>query len=303
MSKSHKIHSKGSSGHGKRGSDDNQGPPLSFLFMANRLDIASPDRDIYYHHLPPSSPRGYHGEVASKVMRYSNGQVTEAAGYQWIRNTDDPNLPNNYGRLCRFDAAQGVWYMMDTGDYWHAEVYKTFAVAACNPLLPIMVVDQDPLVNETGPWHLLQIFHPRGRLEGVSQVVTPFSEMSGGGGPVRYVAGKSPSWIPGLLPKTYRSPRANPPPSTGLGGELPIILGLMALSASSSRTNEVFLGRNARWQRGAWSFRDQPASYPATAQDDPKAFLVNVFLDPDNGYGSTPETLYNFEWKCAVVHG
>lgn len=39
---------------------------------------------------------------------------------------------------------------------------------------------------------------------------------------------------------------------------------------------------------------------PDTADDDPCAFLVKVFLDPENP-ASTAESLAGFEWRSAVV--
>ncbi|KAJ4321274.1 hypothetical protein N0V84_005408 [Fusarium piperis] len=166
-----------------------------------------------------------------------------------------------------------------------------------------MVVNQDPLVSSEG-WDLLRIFHPP-VYRGLSQVVTLESPMANGGAPVRYVAGRSPSWIPGLLPRTYRSPSANAPDSRGLGGELPIILGLMALTPeqnkeSNDSTNQLFLGRNG-WRRNEWrGGNDAPKGYPDTAQDDPCAFLVKVFLDPDNPM-STAEYLKWVEWNDILV--
>lgn len=184
-------------------------------------------------------------------MRYYDGQVSEARGYHWYRDAQYPA-----GQLLRLD--QHGNYMVDPATQCciPAAEYKTFSVAACNPLLPIMVYDQDPLVSPTGGWELLRLFHPRGNHTGLSQVVTLDSPMGEGGAPVRYAAGKSPSWMPGLLPKTYRSPISNAPESQGLGGELPIILGLMALSprrdpSGNDLTNQMFLERNV-WRQNVW---------------------------------------------------
>ncbi|RSL64712.1 hypothetical protein CEP54_004535 [Fusarium duplospermum] len=241
----------------------------------------------------------YSGEYPSKVMRYSNGEVSEALGYYWYRPEE-----GGAGYLMRLDHSGQ--YVMDpeTGECFCATEYKTFSVAACNPLLPIMVVDQDPLTDATGGWELLRIFHPRDNRIGLSQVVTLESPMGDGGAPVRYVAGRSPSWMPSLLPRTYRSPSRDPPESRGLGGELPIILGLMALSprkdaSGNESTNQLFLDRNL-WRHNEWRYNDAPKGYPDTAQDDPCAFLVKVFLDPQNP-ATTAENLAWFEWQTPVV--
>ncbi|KAM0421536.1 hypothetical protein ACHAPT_010710 [Fusarium lateritium] len=253
-------------------------------------------------------------------MRYSNGEVSEAGGYYWYRPE-----PQGVGGLMQLDH-NGNCIVADTGSYLYAEEYKTFSVAACNPLLPIMVTDQDPLVSPTGAWELLRIFHPRGNLAGLSQVVTLESRMGDGGAPVRYVAGRSPSWMPNLLPRTYRSPNSRAPGSAGLGGELPIILGLMALAAernpsTNDPVDQLFLRQHA-WRRYEWKNGNDPpkgCEYlplahrfgstktddlvlidPDTAEDDPCVFLVKVFLDPENP-ACTSETLVRFEWHTAVV--
>ncbi|KAI8715095.1 hypothetical protein NCS52_01016300 [Fusarium sp. LHS14.1] len=294
--KSHKSKNSGST-HGRK-SSGSQAPALSFLFLINKLVIQEPERDEYYHHIPPRYPEKYAGEVASKVMRYSNGEVSEARGYYWYRDEQNPA-----GQLARLDQGRNVMVDPATGYYVFAEEYKTFAVAACNPLLPIMVVQTDPWVYQTN-WELLRIFHPP-HSPGRSQVVTLESNMGPGGAPVRYVAGRSPSWMPGLLPRTYRSPTSHAPASTGLGGELPIVLGLMALCAdkvsnSNDAINRLFLADQA-WRRNEWRGGDTPKGYPDTADDDPCAFLVKVFLDPENRAGSTAESLAGFEWRSAVV--
>ncbi|KAJ4162999.1 hypothetical protein NW754_014421 [Fusarium falciforme] len=45
---------------------------------------------------------------------------------------------------------------------------------------------------------------------------------------------------------------------------------------------------------------DAPKGYPGTAQDDPCAFLVKVFIDPDNP-GCTAEHLKWVEWNSVLV--
>ncbi|KAF4465247.1 hypothetical protein FALBO_7919 [Fusarium albosuccineum] len=289
-----------SSGHHRRP----RAPSVGFLFIVNKLVIEAPDVDAYQHHIPPTTVNGYRGEFPSTAMRYRDGEITPATGFQWYRDTT--SLPAS-GKLLWADG-NGGWAPDGAGGVWGAQEYKTFAVAACNPLLPIMVVDQDPLAtHSTGCWELLRIFHPRQPdLVGISQVAIPESPMGQGGNPVRYVAGRSPSWMPSLLPKTYRSPLSSAPSSRGLGGELPIILGLMALSADNKErnaaTDEVFLGVNGhgrKWRNGEWRGNDPPKGYPDTAQDDPRVFLVKVFYDPEHPI--TPETFRWFEWQNAIV--
>ncbi|KAF4970856.1 hypothetical protein FSARC_2222 [Fusarium sarcochroum] len=291
--------SKHTSGGRKGSSSQPTGP--GFLFIVNKLIIREPERDIYHHYIPPLSPEKYHGEVPSKVMRYRNGEVSEATDFYWLREID--MLPAPQGQLLRLDGYGN--YLVDQAgqSYPPAQEYKTFGVAACNPLLPIMVIDQDPLVSRTSGWELLRIFHPP-NLPGLSQVVTIHSPMGIGGAPVLHAAGRSPSWMPSLLPETYRMPRRSAPRSSGLGGELPIILGLMALSAphdtNNTSINGVFLGHERTWRRGVWNSTDAPRGHPPTASDDPSGFIVKVFFDPDNPY-SNEYDLNSLEWENPIV--
>ncbi|KAJ4251928.1 hypothetical protein NW762_011228 [Fusarium torreyae] len=291
-----------SSKHTPGGRKGSSSQPISpgFLFIVNKLIIREPERDIYLHHIPPRLPQQYHGEVPSKVMRYRNGEVSEATDYHWYREIE--MLPAPQGQLLRLDD-YGNYLRDQTGQCYPAQEYKTFGVAACNPLLPIMVIDQDPLVSQTAGWELLRIFHPP-NLSGLSQVVTNDSPMGVGGAPVLHAAGRSPSWMPSLLPETYRMPRRSAPRSEGLGGELPIVLGLMALSAphdlNNASVDRVFLGHDRAWRHGVWNNRDAPKGHPPTASDDPNGFIVKVFLDPDNPY-SNEYDLNSLEWERAIV--
>ncbi|CAF3651745.1 unnamed protein product [Fusarium graminearum] len=294
MSKSSK-----STKHSTRKGSSSSSQPIypGFLFITNKLIINEPDRDLYRHLIPPRLPSQYSGEIPSKVMRYRNGDITEAPDFYWLRDTNS----GPHGQLLRLDG-QGGHVLDQSNMIYTGDEYKTFGVVACNPLLPIMVAEHDPLVS-SGHWDLLRIFHPTNR-PGLSQVATDNSRMGAGGGPVPYVAGSSPSWMPGLVPRTYRSPRSGAPRSAGLGGELPIILGLMALNAprepGNTSVHNVFLGHNRIWRHGQWISTDAPRGHPPTASDDPTGFVVKVFLDPDDPY-STPEWLFNLEWENAVV--
>ncbi|KAK7419712.1 hypothetical protein QQZ08_010725 [Neonectria magnoliae] len=267
--------------------------------MVNELRYNRPEQDNYHNLIPPTSPSAYTNEITSKVFRYMDGTVDEAPGIFWLRHTE-------------FPAEGGLWWRdLETGELYPVEKYGCSAVFACNPHLPIMFTLYDPLeTNTRSSWQLLQIFHPRGNLSGVSQIATEDSSMTRGGGLVRHAAGARPTWIPSLLPATYRSPISSPPTSRGLGGELAVILGLMALSAepdltnTNNNTNVVFLGSGrsaARWQNRRWLHDEKPKGYPQTDRDDPRGFLVNIFLDPWNPLGSTPESLHGFQWNHAVV--
>ncbi|KAI8654177.1 hypothetical protein NCS56_01374300 [Fusarium sp. Ph1] len=258
-----------SSFRGRRGSSRSRRGQdgLSFLFVVNKLLISEPEEDSYGSLIPPRSPKQYLGEIPSTVMRYYDGEVSEAVGYQWYR---DPDAPTGY--LLRYDGEMN----------W------------------------DPLLYLSN-WELLRVHHPREVRVGLSQITTSGSPVEmDAGGPLRYVAGKSPSWMPALIPSSYCNPYSDAPDSRGLGGELAIILGLMALTErpkgpTENEATDVFLEKRC-WRRYGWRRNHQPEGHPATAQDVPNGFLCAVFLDPENPR-STEESLHTFEWQTAIVNG
>ena len=195
-------------------------------------------------------------------MRYRDGKVSEASAYHFDRDETPPGQPK----------AQGiVWAYCSDGSTVDASLYSSFTVFACNPLLPIVVAEGDPSTYSDVRYHPLQFFHPSAEhpLRGISQAAFEDSPMGQGGAPVKYVAGQSPSWMPALVPESYRNPyRHTVPPSIGLAGELPIVIGLMAFSEArsesgvSNRVNEIFLGRpghNGRWRDRRWTHNHRPA--------------------------------------------
>lgn len=222
-----------------------------------RLDEDLLNGDPWYNRVPPTEPRGFAGEISSYVMRYRNGQVEVARGYGWWRGEfDGAAWPP--GIICMVGADGNPVYT-DEGQPQYCQKYKELAVYSCNPLLPIVVDNGDPLSSsaqlDRSP---LLFFHPPSQ-PGVSQAVHPDSPMGQGPTPCKYVAGASPSWISSLVPRTYRNPY-NAVASVGLAGELPIVLGLMAFSEHSSVT-QTFLGDGAahgRWRGGFWFHKDAP---------------------------------------------
>ncbi|PHH78253.1 hypothetical protein CDD82_3149 [Ophiocordyceps australis] len=287
------------SGHSSRRRErtaSSRGPSrssFSFLFVVNELEFykepgADIFRDVWHNELPPRSCTGYSGERAGKVLRYRDGEVMEASDYVWYRG--GLGVPGRcYSNL---EEAPG---------YSHAAVF------ACNPHLPLVVIRDDPLMldDAKSSMHALHFFHPR-HLPGLSQATTssPDDVLPRGGAPVKYVAGRSPSWMPGLVPSVYANPWLEPPPSCGLGGELAIIIGLMAFSKSGPDVEDVFLGTHGRggyWHNSLWTSRAAPSYYPRSTQETPRGFYIGVFYDPDNAEGSSQEAIHGFEWNSAVV--
>lgn len=239
--------------------------PRSFLFVANELSVRDDDTfhkgDGWYNRIPPIEPKGFAGEIPGSVMRYQNGQVTNAPGYEWFRERFDGTAWPP-GHVLRYNA-DGSNMFDDEGNLECAIMYKQLAVFSCNPLLPIAVFNGDPLSTASLARAPLLFFHPPTQ-PGISHAVHPDSPMEPGPAVCKYVAGASPSWMPSLVPKTYRNP-FNPGPSYGLSGELPIILGLMAFSESTAGEGEAasrtFLGDGAhpgRWSDGHWHHTAAP---------------------------------------------
>ncbi|EGR49365.1 uncharacterized protein TRIREDRAFT_106467 [Trichoderma reesei QM6a] len=280
--------------------------PRSFLFVINELTLHDDDRlhrgDDWYNRVPPSEPRCFDREITGTVMRYHNGQVTEARGYQWLRG--DFDITRNAwptGYLYRYDSADSPMLTVD-GNFQCASVYKQLAVFSCNPLLPIAVLIGDPL-SASSLARVPLLFHHPDHQPGVSHAVHPDSRLRGGGVMCKFVAGASPSWMPSLVPKTYRNPY-EPGPSRGLSGELPIILGLMAFSEARSEGEDIarriFLEDN-RWRNGEWRHAATPKGYARSALENPLGFLITVFYDPENEEYSNEERLDDMEFGDVIV--
>ncbi|KAL7795294.1 hypothetical protein V8C37DRAFT_37506 [Trichoderma ceciliae] len=278
--------------------------PTTFLFVVNelrvRLDEDLINGDPWFNRVPPTQPSGFEGEIPGCVMRYHNGQVTEAPGYAWAREGfQGTSWPRGYVYLYGPD---GVPYYTD-GDLKRATMYRELAVFSCNPLLPIVVDNGDPLSSNTAlDRSPLLFFHPPSQ-PGVSQAVHPDSSMELGPAPCKYVAGASPSWIPSLVPKTYRNPY-NAIPSVGLAGELPIVIGLMAFSEpggdeQGESVTQTFLG--GRWSGGQWHHTAAPRGYARSTAEDPRGFLVTIYYDPENPAYSTEDRMFDLQWKRVLV--
>ncbi|KAH6611465.1 hypothetical protein Trco_001485 [Trichoderma cornu-damae] len=284
----------------------------SFLFVVNELRVRLNEDlhngDHWYNRVPPTEPSGFEGEIPSRVMRYRNGQVEEAVGYRWAREAfQESAWPPGY--VFKYDP-DGIPTYTERGEIIKAAVYKEMAVFSCNPLLPIVVINGDPL-SATGPLDRspLLFFHPPHQ-QGVSQAVHPESLMDPGPRICKYAAGAAPSWMPSLVPETYRNPY-DPVQSAGLAGELPIVLGLMAFSEpvvgeEGESVTQIFLGDHTlhgRWHCRRWKHSAAPRGYALSAAEHPRGFLVAIFKDPDNQEFSTEPYLSDMEWNGIIVHG
>ncbi|KAG5925971.1 hypothetical protein E4U42_003774 [Claviceps africana] len=290
-------------------------PPVSFLFVVNEIviDYDTPQtrhigmpKDDWHNYLPPQRREQYAGEKQSEVLRFQAGRIERASSdlvrYYWMRR----HLGEEGGILGQF-VGQPAFY---------AQPYKRASVFSCNPLLPVIVAEDDVLVRPDATFHALHFLHARS----VSQASYPFDyapsvalppAIAALGPPLKYVAGAAPTWVPSLVPSTYANPyRAGL--SGGLGGELAIVLGLMAFHSArpSERgrcVDEVFLGKPSEssglWKDYHWRTTSSPPGYPLSMQETPRGFLVHICFDPENPQGSTAQNLAVLEWQGPLVLG
>ncbi|KAL6834931.1 hypothetical protein V8C40DRAFT_97811 [Trichoderma camerunense] len=300
-------------GDGGRHSTNNLHPdPKSFLFVINELKVTKDDTynegDVWFNRVPRTNSSGYEGETHGRVLRYQNGRVTAAPGYEWYRaDFNETAWPPGY--VLMYNPDESPMYN-EYGTPAYATVYKQLSVFSCGPFLPIVVINGDPLtadpLSNDSPSRMPLMFHHPPLQKGISHAVHPEGHMEPGPGPCKYVAGANPSWMPSLVPTIYSHP-SNPGPSNGLAGELPIILGLMAFSESKDvegALDRTFLGdgvHRGRWRDGQWHRTEAPRGYVRSADDDPRGFLITVLFDPENPDHSNTFSLNTMEREEVIV--
>ncbi|KAK6075500.1 hypothetical protein SCUP515_05933 [Seiridium cupressi] len=262
----HAESSASSPGKGKSSSRSRDDYNANFLFVVNELNLNPeypPAADRWGNIIPPETPNGYAQETVGQVFRYRNGRVTLEEIYIWYR----PDLGD------RGDI--GYW-TQDTDEAGNAlpvfnplTAYSTFSIFNCGPFLPCVYGIGD-VSEDQGDFDGCRAlhFHHTG---GVSQA-SP-------NGSCKYVAGRNASFIDGLISAAYRNVEAHAPRSTGLGGEVGLIIGCMALSQSPGTV-------------------DRP-----TSVQDPRGVLVHIALDPSGDLGTSAEEISDFEWYGISVAG
>ncbi|KAI3541741.1 hypothetical protein CABS03_14548 [Colletotrichum abscissum] len=173
--------------------------------------------------------------------------------------------------------------------------YKTYSVFNCWRFLPCLVTNVDiSAVDEPYPggFHSIAFEKPDQTAPGVTRIVSP-------GGPQRHVSGTQPSWIPHLLPHTFATPDSSAPRSIGLGGDLPIILALLALMKRPGDTERVFW--DGLWNRNGFHERRSSRADPDPT-GSPRGVMVQICCDSCND-NSTTEMIEGFEARCCVIFG
>ncbi|KAL1862603.1 hypothetical protein VTK73DRAFT_6730 [Phialemonium thermophilum] len=281
---------------------------VDFLFVVNWLNADQSvfdndlplEKDQWANPLPYSLPSYYGPETVGPVYRYRDGDVTLAHDYSWIRPR--PHAP---GCICRVD---------DRGGVVPAVAYKTYSVFRCWRFLPFVWVPSDITVVEetsamtTGDGSSSSAGYNNNNDDDIGFRPLRFSDgyqrygdalcsepsISKIGFPgCLHVMGRGPSWMPSLVPASFSNPEASAPSSRGLTGELPVILGLMALS-QWDRFDPV-----AQWRRGHWLGAPRYDLENVPGPDEiPRGVLVQVCWDRDVG---SAESIYDFEEWSVVV--
>ncbi|KAI1115580.1 hypothetical protein F5Y14DRAFT_449936 [Nemania sp. NC0429] len=293
---SHSGSKSSSSKSGKKGNGATHGPGqagFSFLFVINEISInprAAPNVDQWGARMPPENPHDYEGETQGTVFRYRDGAVEVAEGYYWYREqgvVDAQTGLRPAGSIVRLDGA--------SGSQWPMETYSAFTVFNCWGPLPCVYEKADALSAFVGAygagqrWNVMSFQAPDPGSSGLTRVSAA--------GNSQVVTGKNPSWMPSIVPELFWNASSHAPTSTGLGGELPVIIAQMALSQPRGQTDVPFLSR--WWHHGHWL----PGNHRNTVRHplDIRGVLVVVALDNyENPLGSSVEHLQYFE-NGAVV--
>ncbi|KAM7188932.1 hypothetical protein V8F20_010344 [Naviculisporaceae sp. PSN 640] len=275
------------------------GNDLRFLFVVNEVTFNRNFNqrfpvDSWLNEIPPSAVEAYGPEIVGPVFQYDCGRVSLAQEYYWYRQG-----AGFAGGIARHGANGSSHFML---------AYKTATVFSCSPHLPIIVSECDvsceptfvfhnaPLGGvEPARWNILSFIKQRG-----------FSQVNAEARDSPYVLGGNPSWIPALVPKVYQNHEENAPRSTGLGGDLATIIGLMAFHGERERASEVFLAGN--WQQNRWHGSPRaPNGYPKTPHDPPRGFVVHIALNipADDVDEATADAYKNdfelLEWNTVFV--
>jgi hypothetical protein len=187
--------------------------------------------------LPPRVAAAFGPEHSGRVFCYRNGQVSHMPEYRWRR----PNgLRPGYIECRRQGSDEGGSIPPFT---YTLQPYKSYTVCDCGPFLPRIFTDVDAMST-----NLADVMAPSDRYHAVHfEAFGGISYANNVG--VKHVASRNASWVGSLVPNAYRNIIADIP-SQGLGGDLGIILGLMALTQRPGDTDDAF---RRYWNGNRWS--------------------------------------------------
>ena len=243
---------------------------FSFLFVVNEL--ADPPggglgvrMDQWGNILPPhnipGTVQGFADGRAGPVFRYRDGVVTSLEGqYFWARQ------PNGEGII-----KSSMLVDPQTNEWSATTPYATYTVFHGWRFLPFFWMASDAVITNSEAPNSMQMLY---RLHFQDRREWPgLSEINAVGYPL-LLFGRRPSWIASLVPKIYANRTPECPLSVGLAGELPVILGLMALSQPRGHCHEGF----KFWQNGYWTMASEEPADAGIAF----TLLLNPYF-PTNG--------------------
>lgn len=215
---------------------------------------------------PPTSPDSYtqQEDLRTPVMLYCDGTIMDVSHIYWWARDHETGVGAIY------------YYGEPQTDPYQAVPYNQATICCCHPLLPFAVVNADATVCDTQvmadgdginelTWEPLRFFFPLGTdgiITGVSQAVFTCSlgPDSPGGATRTHVAGRNPSWLRSLVPPSYENHSPVAPTSKGLGGDLAILLGLMAFTAPGGQGVSRASTVSQRWRNRKWHSDRAPPS-------------------------------------------
>jgi hypothetical protein len=211
---------------------------VNFLFVVNELNMNQdhpPSADRWGNYTPPDTPNGYVHESVGRVFRYHDGIITPEEKHMWYRS--DVGERGDIGYWTQeADEAGNALPLFNA-----LATYSTFAVFNCGPFLPLVygVGDVSEDHSDFDGWRALHFHH----VSGVSQA-------SPNGGH-KCLAGRNTDFIDRLVPRAYCNSEARAPQSKGLGGEIGLVIGMMALSQSPGMIDTAF--HSQAWAGNKWT--------------------------------------------------
>ncbi|KAH7323996.1 hypothetical protein BKA65DRAFT_481778 [Rhexocercosporidium sp. MPI-PUGE-AT-0058] len=247
-------------------------PYTSFLFVVNGVTLNEdtqdggipPRTDHFGRWLPPAFAAGFGAQTPGTVFRWSNGDISTAAGYAW---------DEGYGRTPNGDTL---------------EIYKATTMFWCNPFYHFMVASGDATTRNLDSsvpedtWYAIN-FHHDEDLSRVDYVAN------------QDLVGNGRDFIADLGLNVYRNTDQDAPRSGGLAGNLAILIGLVAFSCKRRDLNEVLV-RDRAWRGYRWHGHNH-----SNGRTDTRGMVVSVYRDPDNPDGSTEEALDRLEWNSGYL--
>jgi hypothetical protein len=259
----------------------------SFLFIVKELGInddeieggVPPRVDLGGYWAPPIYAQGLYPPAQAQLYRWTEGGTISAA-----------SDCRRYGTAWR------------SGKMTPLTAYKTVTLFWCNPFVQFRTAMGDAstydIATSAPPfnrwWPLT--FRQDGAISRVDR------------GKKMLLATEGSAWVTDFELTSHANHNAEKDMGVaGLAGDLAILVGLIAFTCQEKDFDHVLLMDQA-WHRYKWrgharhhgrESKDK-AEYESTANiktgKDKRGIVVEIFLDPENPQGSTPETLHALEW-------